>query len=611
MKNIKLFSLLFVAAAMIFAGCTKETESVEPGGGEGEGTEEGLVYKEFTVGVSESSGSKSRTVLGPEDEQGNRSVLWQVGDEIRVFADVDGANADGYKFTVTEIQDGGKSATIGGKVANAAKYYGLYPYDAYSEEGGLKKENGSVYISANIPDVQKLPVNGGYDPKACISVANLGDGTSPSQFKLACGMIGLTFTSTDNISIKELDVSFKDYSIIERSFMKIDVVDGVGETRFNLLSKPQNFKIIPDNGGGNFNNGITYYVCLPAFNASQRIDIDFIEAESGATLTKSVTGQIQRAYLEKSPTLTLSNSDYNKEIATAGQFENWYLKEIDKYPKVILTDDIDMSGISLAPRSFSGIFDGGGYTISNLTMKKGSDSDNGLFSVIYGGSVKNLVLDGLIIEAATNVGAICGKDDSAYESNIVGCKIKNANITCAGTGGGIIGICNNTTIDGCAVENITINGIHQDVSVPPGVIYEMRSYVGGLVGEIMSANCVIEASYVTGTISGSYCGGFAYNWGNKDAKIISCYSFTELNSVVEGGNGYISVNGTPDEMITSFYISDLITENKNGIVISISELQGKVDFLNSYLVPANSLYRYKKGTGTDYVNPPLILEKAQ
>lgn len=603
MKNIKLFSLLFVAAAMIFAGCTKETESVEPGGGEDEGTEEGLVYKEFKIGVSEASGSKSRTALGDD----GKSVLWQEGDMIRVFADVEGADPDGYTFTVKEIQDGGKSATIGGEVANAAKYYGLYPYDAYSEEGGLKKENGSVYISANIPDVQKLPVNGGYDPKACISVANLGDGTSPSQFKLACGMIGLTFTSTD-ISIKELDVSFKDYSIID-GCMKIDVVDNGGETRFNLLSKAQNFKLIPDNSGGNFKNDVTYYVCLPAFNASQRIDIDFIEAESGATLTKSVTGQIQRAYLEKSPTLTLSNSDYNKEIATATDFKEWYEEGINQYPKVILTDNIDMSGISLAPRSFSGIFDGGWHTISNLTMKS-SGTNNGLFSVLDGGSVKNLVLDGLTIESATKVGAICGEDNADKETNIVGCKIINADITCAGlgggSGGGIIGECYNVTIDGCAVENITINGLHQDFG---GMV--VRGNVGGLVGEIKSANCVIKASYVTGTISGSYCGGFAYNWGNNDAKIISCYSFTELNSEVEGGNGYISVNGTPGEMITSFYISDLITENENENVISISELQGKVDFLNSYLVPANSLYRYKKGTGTDYVNPPLILQKAQ
>lgn len=586
---------------MIFAGCTKETESVEPGGGEGEGTEEGLVYKEFTVGASEVGGSKSRTELGK-----GGSVLWVDGDEIRVFADVDGANPDGYKFTVTGLSEDKKTATISGEVANATQYYGLYPYDAYSEKGGFKKENGSVYISANIPDVQKLPVNGGYDPKACISVANLGDGTSPSQFKLACGMIGLTFTSTDKISIKELDVSFKDYSIIDRSFMKIDVVDGVGETRFNLLSKPQNFKIIPDNGGGNFNNGITYYVCLPAFNASQRIDIDFIEAESGATLTKRVTGQIQRAYLEKSPTLTLSNSDYNKEIATATDFKEWYEKGINQYPKVILTDNINMSGISLAPRSFSGIFDGGGHTISNLTMKS-SGTNNGLFSVLDGGSVKNLVLDGLTIESATKVGAICGEDNAYKETNIVGCKIINADITCAGlgggSGGGIIGEGYNVTIDGCAVENITINGLHQDLG---GMV--VRSNVGGLVGEIKSANCVIKASYVTGTISGSYCGGFAYNWGNEDAKIISCYSFTELNSVVEGGNGYISVNGTPYEMITSFYISDSITGEH---VRKISYLQDNIDFLNSYLVPANSLYRYKKGTGTDYVNPPLILQKAQ
>lgn len=337
MKNIKLFSLLFVAAAMIFAGCTKETESVEPGGGEGEGTEEGLVYKEFKVGASENRGAKSRTELGPEDEQGNRSVLWKVGDEIRVFANVEGANADGYRFTVTETQDGGKTATISGEVANADKYYALYPYDAYNKTGGIiEGSNDSIFISANIPATQTVPVNGGYDPKACISVAYLGDGTSPSQFKLACGMIGLTFTSTD-ISIKELDVSFKDYSIID-DCMRIYVDNDEVVTKFNLISKSQNFKLTPDNSGGNFNNGVTYYVCLPSFKASQRIDIDFIEAESGAILTKSVTGQIQRAYLEKSPTLKLSDSDYNKKIATAEQFEYWYENEIDKYPKVILTD---------------------------------------------------------------------------------------------------------------------------------------------------------------------------------------------------------------------------------------------------------------------------------
>lgn len=155
MKNIKLFSLLFVAAAMIFAGCSKETESVEPGGGEGEGTEEGLVYKEFTVGASEAGGSKSRTALGD-----GGSVLWQVGDKIRVFADVEGANPDGYTFTVKETQNGGSTATISGEVANAEKFYALYPFDAYSEKGGLIKDGGDVYICANIPDNQSISVDG-------------------------------------------------------------------------------------------------------------------------------------------------------------------------------------------------------------------------------------------------------------------------------------------------------------------------------------------------------------------------------------------------------------------------------------------------------------------
>ena len=140
MKNIKLFSLLFVAAAMIFAGCTKEIESVEPGGGEGEGTEEGLVYKEFTVGASEVGGSKSRTVLGDRG-----SVLWQANDKIRVFADVDGANAEGYEFTTKE---GGESATFAGMVAQADNYYALKFKQEFIDEY-LPYAN-SIYLSVTI-----------------------------------------------------------------------------------------------------------------------------------------------------------------------------------------------------------------------------------------------------------------------------------------------------------------------------------------------------------------------------------------------------------------------------------------------------------------------------
>lgn len=599
MKNIKLFSLLFVVAAMIFAGCTKETESVEPGGGEDEGTEEGLVYKEFTVGVSESSGSKSRTALGDDGE----SVLWQVGDMIRVFADVEGADPDGYTFTVKEIQDDGKSATIGGEVANAAKYYGLYPYDAYSEEGGLKKENGSVYISANIPDVQKLPVNGGYDPKACISVANLGDGTSPSQFKLACGMIGLTFTSTDNTSIKELDVSFNDYSIIE-GCMKIDVVNNGGETRFNLISKAQNFKLIPDNSGGNFKNNVTYYVCLPAFNASQRIDIDFIEAESGATLTKSVTGQIQRAYLEKSPTLTLSNSDYNKEIATATDFKKWYEEGINQYPKVILTDNIDMSGISLISKSFSGIFDGGGHTISNFSMKPaGATDNNGLFSNLDGAQVMNLTLEKVTIDGGFNAGLICGESNSNSNTYISGCHILNSTISNAFYIGGIVGVCNNAIIDGCSIENITMNG---------------KVTVGGLVGEL-DASSVIMASYITGSISSDVMyGGLVGKWSDSNAMLISCYSFTNLQGL-EGG--YIS-NGNNVHMYSSWYVSDKLSEYPDGTktvqglkdVMDNYIVDGIDKSMNSYLKQANSGHRYVVNPNysvEDFSTPPLILQKAQ
>ena len=369
MKNIKLFSLLFVAAAMIFAGCSKETESVEPGGGEGEGTEEGLVYKEFTVGVSEASGSKSRTVLGSDGE----SVLWVEGDKIRVFADVEGANADGYTFTVKEIQDDG-SATISGEVANAEKFYALYPFDAYSEKGGLKKENGNVYICANIPDNQSISVEGGYDPKACISVAELN--SDGGEFKLACGMIGFKFTNETTSQIKEIQVGFKDFSLNDNNtetgysgHLKIKVDGTVEHTG---ISEMRNIHLLPDGENQIFKTDKTYYVCLPPILATNNIalTVSFVDSESISLVKKISNVSLDRHQIRETTPLKLTSDDYHLTISKPGDFENWYNEGLNAYPEVTIKGTIDMADYPLVAKDFSGILNGDNCNIMNLKMKQ-------------------------------------------------------------------------------------------------------------------------------------------------------------------------------------------------------------------------------------------------
>lgn len=595
MKNIKLFSLLFVAAAMIFAGCTKETESVEPGGGEDEGTEEGLVYKEFKVGASEAGGSKSRTELGDD----GKSVLWQMGDMIRVFADVEGANPDGYTFTVTEIQDDG-TATISGEVVNAEKFYALYPYDAYNKTGGIiEGSNDSIFISANIPATQTVPVNGGYDPKACISVAQLNT-SGKSTFKLACGIIGFEFVNTTNSDIKEIQVIFNDYSIIKSSYMKICVNKEDVVNSFAMIPQQNRvISIVPDEESQVFTDNKKYYVCLPPFDRSQEITVKFINSE-GTALVKTVEGQIKRAYSEVSPTLTLKETDYNINISTADEFKTWYNEDINTYGKVTLIADINMQNEELISKDFSGIFEGGNHKISNLIMKPFDEnsSNNGLFSKLSGAQIINLTLDNVTIDGGDSAGTICGSDDANNMTYISGCNIINSKITNAYNIGGIIGVCFNTSIDGCAIENIYLSS---------------NDCVGGLVGSFNNSS-KFRASYVTGVLAKKrFTGGLVGKWNSTNAMIISCYSFVNLS----GSTGYIYGKSETENIImhSSFYVNSSLQENIDGGIIGVDKLRTSYyKTLNNYLEDANSEFRYVVNPNysvEDFSTPPLILQKAQ
>lgn len=604
MKNIKLFSLLFVAAAMIFAGCTKETESVEPGGGEGEGTEEGLVYKEFTVGVSEIGGSKSRTVLGD-----GGSVLWVEGDEIRVFADVEGANADGYKFTVTEIQDGGKTATISGEVANAEKFYALYPFDAYSEKGGLIKDGGDVYICANIPDNQSISVDGGYDPKACISVAELN--SDGGEFKLACGMIGFKFTNETTSQIKEIQVSFKDFSLNGNTdgylgHLKIKVDGTVEHTG---ISEMRNIHLLPDGGSQIFKTDKTYYVCMPPILATNNIalTVSFVDSESISLVKKISNVSLDRHQIRETGSLTLTGDDYHLTISNPGDFENWYNEGLNAYPEVTIKGTIDMAGRTLEAKDFSGILNGDNCEIKNLKMEPSSTLNNGLFASLNGATVSDITLVDLNISSGMSyVGAICGSAKGS--STIKGCKIKGAKIEGFNVGG-IVGSLSDSFVDGCELTDIELSA---------------TVYCGGLVADF-SEKSNICASYITGKIiNGAIMGGLIGMWNDYYAKIISCYSFMELPS---GSNvGYIYGRPYPStepiEMHSSWYVSDKLSEYPVGTK-TVQGLKDVMDnyivdeidkSMNSYLKQANSGYRYVVNPNysvEDFLTPPLILQKAQ
>lgn len=167
--------------------------------------------------------------------------------------------------------------------------------------------------------------------------------------------------------------------------------------------------------------------------------------------------------------------------------------------KIVLTDDIDLSGIEMMPIgagvAFTGVLDGQGHVIQNLTIT--SEEDNtGLFSYVgRDGQILNLGLVDVNVTGGNNTGAIAG--------------------------------CLVGTVDGCYITG-TVNG---------------TGYTGGIAGMLHAGtikNCYVDAS-VTGTNScGVLFGGTGHNTGNS----LLAERITEVSHVVDYNLMLGSISGT-------------------------------------------------------------------
>ncbi len=158
---------------------------------------------------------------------------------------------------------------------------------------------------------------------------------------------------------------------------------------------------------------------------------------------------------------------------------------------------------------FSGIFDGNGHAILNLYQDCNS-KHLGLFGAVYEGTVKNLTLDGAIIENngdgyASGVAAYAG---AATFENIT---LKNSTVVNYNHNtGGIVGWCSNndttTTFDGITIESSVNIGSWWGS-------YDTR--VGGVVGAMNTGNnVVIKNSTIACRLDVYNDVTSNYQWGN-------------------------------------------------------------------------------------------------
>jgi hypothetical protein len=221
------------------------------------------------------------------------------------------------------------------------------------------------------------------------------------------------------------------------------------------------------------------------------------------------------------------------------------------FTHAVISRDINNSGSDFDGVAFSGVFNGAGHKIVNLTINtygKGNDY-LGLFGCIEGGKVKNLGLVNLSIKGGNGSYYIGGLAGCGNRASINNCSSRGAIIcgkNCDSVGGllgdncfgGIINclsICDVTcgayssNLGGIAGRNIgTINKC-RSASIITGGTTSM--WLGGLVG---SNNGDIRNCSSTGTVTG---GSYSYNLGelvgdNPNGTIVNCRSTTTVSAMV-------------------------------------------------------------------------------
>ncbi|HJA99083.1 MAG TPA: fimbrillin family protein [Candidatus Alistipes avicola] len=205
---------------------------------------------------------------------------------------------------------------------------------------------------------------------------------------------------------------------------------------------------------------------------------------------------------------------------------------------ITLTADIDLKGIDWTPigidynHQYTGTFDGGGHTITGLTVTT-SDQYVGLFGYIgSGGTVKDVTLEEVKIESDNEMSAVGGVVGYSY-GNIENCSVSGS-VSGNSTAGGVVGAQLSGSITGCS-SSATVKGV---------------TYAGGIAGYTNGGGS-LTGCYATGSISvennttnAAWAGGVVGS--NGSSTLTACYA---TGSVTSSGSGTIyagGVTGTND-----------------------------------------------------------------
>ena len=263
---------------------------------------------------------------------------------------------------------------------------------------------------------------------------------------------------------------------------------------------------------------------------------------------------------------------------------------------ITLDKNIDLTGKDWTPigtdydNLYKGTFDGGGHTITGLTVTT-NDRFVGLFGRLgEAGTVKNVVMEGIQITSNHmfgNTGGVAGYSDGTIENCSVSGSVSGTLYV-----GGVVGDQWGASITGCS-SSATVKGTR---------------YVGGVAGGT-NAGATLTACYATGNVTieidpaKNIAGGSLVGM-NAGSSLLACYATGNVTST-GSSTGYMHIGGFLGNNYTTVTACYWKNNHEQGIGYNrrsteATKVDGTsvtwknaVDAMNTALQNAGSEWRYE------------------
>ena len=584
---IKIRFLALAALALLLGACTQDELA----------DDSRLSKEEYPIvihatGLSVEAAPSTRASVDG-DWQDVNSVALKIGDAVKEYT-VTASDADGYK-SATLSRENDPYYWISRNPITVSAWWPLDNTDitqmpvvkVAEDQSKLADFQNSDFISAENQTVKFDDPTLGFTHRTARVAIELKPGTGFTS--VAGAMVSLVSLSADNgnpTAIKTYNASGNTYEALTapqtvaagKPFVRVELGSGT------FYFRPQN-DVVLEAG-----NRYTYTVKVNATGLTLE----------GCTIGNWVDGGGESGEAEDLGYSIQNDGSYTvynaNGLMNVAELVNGGKTDIN----ITLDKNIDLTGKDWTPigtdydNSYTGTFDGGGHTITGLTVTT-NDEYAGLFGYLGNfnngaATVKNVVMDGIQITCNHRLGYAGGVAGFSW-GTIENCSVSGS-ISGTVSVGGVVGVQRDHPITGCS-SSATVKG-----TINVGGVAGQTIFGATLTACYATGNVIIEIDR-TQNISGGGLVGF-----NDGISLLSCYATGNVTST-GSSTGYVHIGGFLGDNYITVTACYWKNNHEQGIGYNrestkVTKVDGTsvtwknaVDAMNTALQNAGSEWRYE------------------